>query len=435
MTAAERTGREWGGVRPAPLLPPLSASPRRKDSSLPAPALRGGPRRPRAARRAFGRPRGWRGPALALSLLLHLLVGWWLLFGLPPRDEEQQAAAPPSVDMVFEGGDAESAPAAPSESVPAPTEPPGEAALPLPPGPTPPPPPPPVAVPPPVPPVAQLTATPPPAPPLPAPPAAVPPAPPPLAQAPAAPPPPAPPPAVPPLARAVPPSAPLPPQQSPTDLALPPPPPASQAPPERTEMAALPLPPPPAPTPPAPQPQAAPPEPSARPPQNQAQNQPQTPPRPRPATPPNPFAGALDLSGGAPVSLGRPAPPPSPSTTGRDRSPSPASMGSAGSDMRLRGANPGGDWMAAVRAFVESRKYYPQQAAMDGEDGSVTVRFTAHRDGRVTDLTVIRRSGFYRLDAAWVGVFRDARLPAFPPQTPGDTTEVEFTLTYILRRR
>ncbi|MBP0444616.1 energy transducer TonB [Roseomonas sp. SSH11] len=384
----------------------------------------GGPRLPRAARRGAGRPGGWRGAALALSLLLHLALGWWLLFGVERRAVEEPPAAPSAMDVVFEGGSAEESPGPPPDFVPAPEEPPGQEALPVPPAPVPR-----LAEPPPVPAQPELQAQPVPAPPLPAPPLPAPPVPPPVAQAPVpVPPPPAPLPPVPPVAQALPP-VPLPAQPLPSDMALPPPPPAAEAP-RRTEMAALPMPPPPMPEPPAAPPEAAAARPAPTPRQQQAQA------RPRPA-PSNPFAGALDLSQGGPISLGRPAPPASDRAARRNQDSGTATgraeRGTPSPEMRFKGADPGASWWASVVGFANSRKYYPRQAAMMGEDGSTTVRFIVHRDGRVTDLQVIRRSGSYLLDAAWLGVFRGATLPPFPPGTQGDSTEVEFTLNYVLR--
>lgn len=383
------------------------------------------PRVPRAARPGGARPgasatRGWRGVALAISLLLHLAVGWWLLFGVERRAVEEPVA-PSAMDVVFEGGAPEDAPGPPPEAVPAPLEPPGaEAALPEPPAPLPrmaePAPPPPVAeVPPPV--------------PVPAPPLPRPPVPPPVAQAPVpVPPPPAPPPVVPPLAQA--PPLPLPTARAPSDMVLPPPPPAAEAP-RETEMAALPLPPPPAPTPPA-----APPEQAvarqAPPPRPQ--------PRPRPAAPANPFAGALDLSQSGPVTLGRPAPA-QPSSPGMRRERDSAAASSAGNadapnaQLRIRGAQLGADWRAAFMAWLRQHGYYPRQAAEAGEDGTAVVRFSVDRSGRVSGLQLIGRSGSIWLDAGAQALLRGQTVPPFPPGTRDDSAEIDLTINYVLRRR
>jgi protein TonB len=354
--------------------------------------------------------------ALGLSLLLHLAIGWWLMFGFERRAVQEPSAAS-SMEVVFEGGAEESTPAPPPSGVPAPLEPPEPADLPQPPEPMPR-----MAEPPgggspgEAPPVAQVPL------PVPAPPVA-----PPVAQAPVpAPPPPAPVAPVPPVARVVPPPLPLPVQPAPSDLSLPPPPPMVEAP-SRTEMAAMPLPPPPAPEPAPPEAVTARPVPPTRAPQ----------PRARAAAPGSPFAGALDLSQGPPISLGRPASPPPASAARRDRDAAPsearAETNVRSADIRSRGANPGAAWWAALRAWANQRKYYPRQAAIAGEDGAATVRFTVDRSGRISDLQIVSRSGSYLLDAAWLGVFRGGTLPPFPPGTQGETTEIEFTLTYILR--
>ncbi|WP_073137213.1 energy transducer TonB [Muricoccus roseus] len=387
------------------------------------------PRVPRAARPGGVRPgasvtRGWRGVALAVSLLLHLAVGWWLLFGVERRAVEEPVA-PSAMDVVFEGGAPEEAPGPPPEAVPAPLEPPGsEAALPQPPAPVPR-----MAEPEPspVPPVAEAPPVPMPAPPLPRPPA-----PPPVAQAPVpVPPPPAPPPVVPPLAQA--PPLPLPPAGAPSDFVLPPPPPAAEVP-RQTEMAALPLPPPPAPTPPA-----APPEPAvARP--VPPQRPQQAPARPRPAAPANPFAGALDLSQSGPVTLGRPAPA-QPSSPGVRREREPAAASSGGSSdapnaqLRIRGAQLGADWRAAFMAWLRQHGYYPRQAAEAGEDGTAVVRFNVDRSGRVSGLQLIGRSGSIWLDAGAQALLRGQTVPPFPPGTRDDSAEIDLTINYVLRRR
>ncbi|MBP0495286.1 energy transducer TonB [Pararoseomonas indoligenes] len=399
-----------------------------RGTGLPGPALPA-PRLPRAGRRGL-RPRGrWRSLALALSLLLHLAAGWWLLFGMPKKPMEEPSA-PSAVDVVFDGGEEVAVPAPPG-GAPAPPEPPGEAAPPPPPSPVPLPPVPlpPVAAAPPVP------LQPPELPPVPAPPApAVPPPPaPPLAQAPA-PPLPAPPAAapqapLPPVARTLP-LPPLPAPRAPSDFALPPPPPSTESA-READVAALPLPPPPAPEPPA-----APPETAARPPAPQRpQPQPQPRPRPRPAAPANPFAGAMDLGSG--ITVGRPAPPPGAvSRPNRDAGAAGvANPDAPNAQMRIRGANLGADWRAAFMAWLRAHGYYPRQAVEAGEDGTAVVRFTVARDGRVSGLQLIGRSGSIWLDAGAQALLRDRIVPPFPASTVENSAEIDLTINYILRRR
>ncbi|WP_198383033.1 energy transducer TonB [Roseomonas sp. KE2513] len=414
--------------------------------------------RPRRSVRRAAMRRGWRGPALALSLLLHLAAGWWLLFGLPPR-KMPEATSPSAVDVVFEGGAPEDVPAPPSEGPPAPLEPPTPGALPAPPSPPAAPPMPQVAEPappaeapaaPPMPRVAEApplpapfappSFLPPAAPSLPAPPSAAPPVPPPLAQGPAAPPPPAPPLAEPPVARALP-LPPLASQPAPSEFSVPPPPPPAETP-RESEVAALPLPPPPAPEPPSapPEPaQARPsPVPAPRPPQV-AQPQPA---RPRSSPPANsPFAGALDLSQGPPITLSRPSAPSAPGGAGlrRDREAAApnltANADAPNAQLRIRGANLGADWRSAFMAWLREHGYYPRQAAEAGEDGTAVVRFTVDRTGRVSGLQLIGRSGSIWLDAGAQALLRGRSVPPFPASTREDSAEIDLTINYILRRR
>ncbi|MFC7735411.1 energy transducer TonB [Roseomonas sp. GCM10028921] len=362
------------------------------------------PRLPRAARRRRARRGGWRGLALGLSLLLHLAAGWWLLVGFEHRPVREPAEAS-AMDVLFDGGAPEEGPSPPPEAASAPLDPPSEAALPEPPAPMP------------------RLAEPPAAPPLPAPPAAAPPV-----TVPPAPVPPspalaeAPPSPAPPLPRAAP-SLPVPIAPAPSDLAPPP----AEAPAQRAETAALPLPPPP--------PEPPPPEPA---PQAQAAPSP-SPPRPR-VTPANPFAGALDLSQGPPISLGRPATP-SPSASSspqrnRDSTSSSAAEADApNAQLRIRGAQLGADWRSAFMAWLRQHGYYPRQAAEAGEDGTAVVRFSVDRRGQVSGVQLIGRSGSIWLDAGAQALLRGRSVPPFPPGTREDSAEIDLTINYILRRR
>jgi protein TonB len=409
MMGRSIAGRSTGGT-----LPPAD--------DLRLPPLRR-PASPEHGRQQGRRPswvRGWRGVALGLSLLLHLAIGWWLMFGFERRAVQEPSAAS-SMEVVFEGGAEESTPAPPPSGVPAPLEPPEPTEPPQPPEPMPRMAEPPGGGPPgEAPPVAQVPL------PVPAPPVA-----PPVVQAPVpAPPPPAPVAPVPPVARVVPPPVPLPVQPAPSDLSLPPPPPMVEAP-SRTEMAAMPLPPPPAPEPAPPEAVTARPVPPTRAPQ----------PRARAAAPGSPFAGALDLSQGPPISLGRPAAPSRPSAAGprrerdADISTAPAAADAPNAQLRIRGANLGADWRSAFMAWLRQHGYYPRQAAEAGEDGTAIVRFSVDRSGRVSALQLIGRSGSIWLDAGAQALLRGRSVPPFPPGTREDSAEIDLTINYVLRRQ
>ncbi|MFC0408420.1 TonB family protein [Roseomonas elaeocarpi] len=376
--------------------------------------------------------------AMVHAGLLALLLLRWSHRELPPVPAED------GIPIVFESSNSSSessqAQNNPSPSSPAESSAPPGAASPTPDTPLTPPesaaqPEPPPAAPPPAP--APPTPTPPtPTPLAPAPPAE---APPPPRPADPVPPPPAP---EPPPPEPVPPQAP--PQPAPQVPQVPPPPPSPVVPPQPLpptppappEAEALPPPPPPAPEPP-PVPQAPP------------------PPRPAPQAPrrpANPFAGALSLNqapsfGGGARSASPAAPRRpgqgldmsiSPSLTQRSSPPSRGGGGggrdfaAAGQQLRVRGAQLGADWSAAFSQWVEEHKFYPQAAAMRGEDGPVHVQMVIGRDGKVQSLRLVSSSGSVSLDAALQSMFRGKTVPAFPPGTPEDTATVDLTMNYII---
>lgn len=94
--------------------------------------------------------------------------------------------------------------------------------------------------------------------------------------------------------------------------------------------------------------------------------------------------------------------------------------------------NAGPDWESAFNKWVNERKYYPQSAADEGEQGSVTVSFTVLPDGKVIDLHIIRGSGAPLLDMAWYGIFNGHDVPRFPPGSKAKQERVVATLHYIL---
>jgi protein TonB len=94
------------------------------------------------------------------------------------------------------------------------------------------------------------------------------------------------------------------------------------------------------------------------------------------------------------------------------------------------GARAGADWGNELIAWVNQRKYYPRQAAENGEDGEVTVRVVVTPSGHVTSVDLARKSGSRWLDMALEAMFRDANLPPLHGETqPFGFT---FTMVYIL---
>ena len=110
--------------------------------------------------------------------------------------------------------------------------------------------------------------------------------------------------------------------------------------------------------------------------------------------------------------------------------------GRSNSELRVvSGTDPGEDWEAELRRWVERRLYYPPEAAEEGQDGPSVVTVTIDKYGRVTHMDLASSSGYPLLDMAWEGVWRGATAPPFPQGTPGDSVTLQYTLMYILHRR
>lgn len=100
----------------------------------------------------------------------------------------------------------------------------------------------------------------------------------------------------------------------------------------------------------------------------------------------------------------------------------------------ITGANLGRDWIAAYRAWVQARLYYPEQARELGQDGASEVILKINRYGKVLSVELISRSGSQWLDLETTGLFRGRSVPAFPPDTKEDEATIDQTIQYILRR-
>ncbi|PHK94484.1 hypothetical protein CR162_13425 [Pseudoroseomonas rhizosphaerae] len=391
-----------------------------------------------------GPPRLALGRGLAASLLVHAALALWLLWSHEPEPLPQPSEAE-SVPVVFESAMGEAGPALPQpqEPVGAP-ETPGGVPTPLAP--------PDISAPPspvqPLPvqplPVQPLPVQPPPvpSPPVQPPPVMAAPAPPPApSQAPPANPPPAPPPALPSLAEA-PPAPPAPPvaeaPPAPSEAPVAPPAPARMAEAPPAPEGELPTPPP------APLPDLS----AALAPPTPLRLNPPRPPPPPPRPPeeapprPNPLAGTLNLGPMAARPIApAPQPRPAPARPGqldmavgpvpqRSRAPEPPAFRGNNSMVHVSGAQPGLSWGRAFQAWVQSRGFYPPQAAAAGEDGPVVLRVTVARDGRIEAVQITSRSGSRWLDAAALSLFRDQVGPAFTADMEGDSTTLAFTVNY-----
>ena len=186
---------------------------------------------------------------------------------------------------------------------------------------------------------------------------------------------------------------------------------------------APPLPTPPVPTPP-PQPQIA----------MAIPRPPPLPPVPQPARPapqrPAPFPAPMNFSFGGPMS--HPTAPAPRSRNTLDFSLAPRAGPTDNTPFaRVSGAQVGPDWRNLLSKWVRDHAYYPEQAAMNGEDGTAMVRVEANPDGHVTSVELRMRSGSMWLDMALQSLFRDAHLPPLHEDEP---ITFDFTMHYILIR-
>ena len=99
---------------------------------------------------------------------------------------------------------------------------------------------------------------------------------------------------------------------------------------------------------------------------------------------------------------------------------------------RVAGARVGPDWRNLLSAWVRAHAYYPEQAAMNGEDGDAMVQVVANPSGHVTSVEMKMRSGSQWLDMALIALFRDADLP--PLMGESEPITFNFTMHYILIR-
>lgn len=92
----------------------------------------------------------------------------------------------------------------------------------------------------------------------------------------------------------------------------------------------------------------------------------------------------------------------------------------------------GPDWLSELSNWVDQRKYYPYSAAEMGQQGTVELRLVIERNGQVAGARLLQSSGSPFLDQAWLGMFRGARVPAFPAGTKAEQIIIRATMHYIL---
>jgi len=91
-----------------------------------------------------------------------------------------------------------------------------------------------------------------------------------------------------------------------------------------------------------------------------------------------------------------------------------------------------GDYISALSDYVETHKYYPTQAAENGEEGTSVVRATIARDGTVKDVSLVESSGSRMLDLAWMSLFRAKHLAPFPDDMKENQRDFTLSMDYEL---
>jgi len=184
---------------------------------------------------------------------------------------------------------------------------------------------------------------------------------------------------------------------------------------------------------------APPPEPPPEPPQAAAAP-PETPPPaveqpPEPARPPPPpRAEARPVPPAKPPPVYRPAGKVKSAEPARVAEPSRTAEPSAAPHPAPQAAEApiAADWQRSLAAWLAAHKVYPELARRRGVEGSVGLRFTADRSGRVLNVSLVSSAGSPLLDTAAEKMVGDATLPPFPAGMPQQTATVAVTIRYAL---
>ena len=91
-------------------------------------------------------------------------------------------------------------------------------------------------------------------------------------------------------------------------------------------------------------------------------------------------------------------------------------------------------YRAALSAWLEGHKRYPDSARSRGEEGRAVLRFRVDRSGRVLNYGVVSSTGYPDLDAGIDAMMRGAILPPFPADMTASDVEVSVTVRFALTR-
>ena len=91
-------------------------------------------------------------------------------------------------------------------------------------------------------------------------------------------------------------------------------------------------------------------------------------------------------------------------------------------------------YRAALSAWLESHKRYPDSARERAEEGRAVLRFRVDRSGRVLSYAIVESTGHPDLDAALDQMMRGAILPPFPADMTISDVEVSVAIRFALAR-
>jgi protein TonB len=191
------------------------------------------------------------------------------------------------------------------------------------------------------------------------------------------------------------------------------------------ETAATPVPEPLSPLKVAPEPETAPPPP----PPAVTEKPVSTPPPEPPSTPQPPLTAAVQPRPRQPLrprpAVAAPAPPVGPTAQ-------PQTSSTPARDMQPTSAPISADWQRALAAWLAAHKAYPDEARREGREGTVELRFTIDRSGRVQQVELVNSAGSSVLDAAAQSMLRGAILPPLPPTMSQDKVTMTVRIHYRL---
>lgn len=90
-------------------------------------------------------------------------------------------------------------------------------------------------------------------------------------------------------------------------------------------------------------------------------------------------------------------------------------------------------YLSDLRTTLEARKRYPSLSRRMSETGRVLVRFQISRSGQFSDITVLKSSGYDRLNSAAIALVQElGRYREFPESIADASLLVEIPIDYVL---